>query len=271
MPRPLELAWTTGVLFLAACGQQGGATPVRQQTAKIAIVTDRSDGYERGDGAACAAVATLVTAALSEQSPFGRGDLLGGLGNNIDRNDPTVVELWGTGDRAMPGTPLRLAEGRLERPLGLEDYDATVLQRKRRAEGVAANFSTACMEAAIPQPVSPIYSAVRAAVSSLEASCTGNQECLLILQSDLVETFEPGLRSHVTAIHRRIPRPGAALPEPIDLRGTISVFLCGLAASTDVVPEAQRREIVALWRKHILIQPKRWVEQALCPGYRPQG
>lgn len=263
----LSLPW----LFLACAGcQQGDRTAFRPQTAKIAIVTDRSDGIERGDGAACAAVATLARAALAEESPFGPDEALAGLGNNLDRNEPTAIELWGTASMEVRGTPLRLAEGRLERSHGIEDYDATVLQRRRRADAIAQRFGDECERAAGVHPVSPIYSALLAAVASLKNDCPPASECLLILQSDLVETVEPGLTASVRSTLRSRPSSGQALPAPIDLENRISVFFCGIAASTDVVSEAQRAQIVSLWRDKVLIHAERWVEQPLCPGYRPQ-
>jgi hypothetical protein len=253
------------------CGSDSEPVVRRPQTSRIAIVTDRSNSIEHGDGAACSAVATLARAALAEESPFAKGDQLGGLGNNLDRNEPTSIELWATAGKAMPGTPLRLAEGRLDRQFGVEDYDATVLQRRKRAAEVAQEFKAACLQEASVQTVSPVYSALTAAVASLKNGCAQKSECLLIVQSDLVETFEPGLKSSVQTLLKGGQGEVEPLPEPIDLEDRITVFLCGYSGSTDALSETARRSVVGFWRDKVLLRPKKWVEQPICPGYSPSS
>lgn len=252
-------------------GLFGATAFARGPLARVAIVTDRSTSIEKGDGSACGAVGQIATAVLSEKSPFGRGQKLAGLGHNIDRDDPTTIELWATGDRAMPGSPRRLGEQTLQMRTVMEDFDALLRQRQRQAERVGAALQDQCRQVATAQQVSPIYSALVAAVASLKNGCPQTSECLLAIQSDLVETHEKPIKTVIDRILARKPavRP-SDLPRAIDLENRISVFICGYGVSSDAQLETQRTEIVAFWRQNLLIRPKTWAEEPVCPGYAPQ-
>jgi hypothetical protein len=252
----------------AACSAGAPQTARKQPLSHIAYLMDRSDSIERGDGAACAAVRGGVLAALTELDPFGKGQALEGVSATVYQNERVTVQLWGTADASLRGSTKLLGEGTLEPPSGgMEDFVRIVKMREIRAAKVASELEAKCRADAKPQKLSPIYSAVVELVGSLRNSCAANRECLLIIQSDLVETEEPGLARAVAGIRKGQLKVEKAtgLPAPIDLGGTISVFVCGYGASTDVTNATQRQEILRLWKDKVFSGAKRFVQQASCP------
>jgi hypothetical protein len=207
---------------------------------------------------------------LTSQGIFARGGALDGLGHDIDRPDPVFVELWGTASDSAPATPLSIGGRELRMPTSvLEDVDALMKQRQRRAADLAQAIESQCRAQAKPQRVSPLYSALLAAVGSLKNNCPSSSECVLIVQSDLKETKESGVTAAVESLARgrAAAAPGRVLPPPIDLEKRISVFVCGYGASTEVVSERARGAIVKFWRDRVLVNAKHWAEQSICPGY----
>jgi hypothetical protein len=264
----LVLLVVTGCLVMSAsCGASPEA-PRRRPLSHIAYVMDRSDGLERGDGAGCSSVRSVVVAALTEQDPFRRDQALEGVGEDIYQQDPVVLQLWGTADVTQRGTPLLLGERTFEpHSASMEDFARILKLRELRAATIGAELEQECRHAAQPQHTSPIYSVLAAVVGGLRNSCPSGRECLLVIHSDLGETEELGIKLAVTAVAKGGSVDGltARLPPPIDLGGSISVFVCGYGTSTDVVDEPARLEIVHLWKEKILVNPRRWVEQPQCP------
>ncbi len=246
-------------------------TPRRRPLSHVTYVMDRSDGLEKGDGAGCASVRGIVVAALTEQDPFGKGQVLDGVGENVYQHDPVILRLWGTADLTERGTPLLLGQRKFEPPAGFEDIEQTLKRRELRASEFGADLEQECRVAAQPQRTSPIYSVLHAVVGDLRNSCPPERECLLVIHSDLGETEEPGLKTAVSAVAKGASADSttADLPPPIDLGGSISVFVCGYGTSTDVIRESARAEIVRLWKDRVLVNPRRWVQQPQCPVGTP--
>ena len=257
-----------GMVVLGLSCDTSSEAPRRLPLAHVAYVMDRSDGLEKGDGAGCTSVRGIVVAALTEQDPFGKGQALDGVGENVYQHDPVILRLWGTADLAQRGTPLLLAERKFEPRSGsMEDIEKTLRRRKLRAAEFGAELEQECRAAAQPQRTSPIYSVLLAVVGDLRNSCVPEKECLLVIHSDLGETEESGLKTAVSAVAKGASADPttSGLPPPIDLGGSISIFACGYGTSTDVIHESARAEIVQLWKERILVNPRRWVQQPQCP------
>lgn len=269
--RSLRLGGTlAGAAALLAAAVPGWGAP-RRALGAIAIVTDRSFSIEKGNGAACAAVTETVGQALNQQSLFQEGAPLGVVGHALGHWErPVTLKVWGTADSSQPGTPVSLGSELTfalpEPPFGLPDEEKAVI-RSRRVKLFLPQVRDACLAQAKPQKVSPVYSAIRAAVSSLRNACPQTSECLLVIQSDLVETQEPALAAAVAATRKGQPTAQAGLPAPIDLENRISVLLCGYGQGTDVISERGREALLALWQKRVLQNAARFVSQLQCPGY----
>jgi len=257
-----------GMLILSASCGDSSEVDRRRPLSHIAYVMDRSDGLEKGDGAGCASVRGVVVAALTEQDPFRKDQALEGVGEDVYQRDPVILRLWGTADLTQRGTPLLLGERKFEPHSGsMEDFGQTLKKRELRAAKLGAELEQECGNAAQPQRTSPIYSVLNAVVGDLRNSCPQEKECLLVIHSDLGETEEPGLKAAVSAVSKGSTANAvtAGLPAPIDLGGSISVFVCGYGTSTDVIRESARAEIVRLWKDKVLVNPRRWVQQPQCP------
>jgi hypothetical protein len=261
-------------MALVSCSDSTPLKARKMPLSEVAYLMDRSDSIERGDGAACASVRGTLLAALTEREPFGKGQALDGVGASVYQNDTVTLQLWGTADAALRGSTKLLGQGQLERaPGAMEDFEVMLKKRDIRAAKVAGDLEAACRAAATPQKLSPIYSAAAELAGALRNNCVANRECLLIVHSDLVETEEPKLAKAVAGIRKgqlKAEKIGA-LPPPIDLGGTISVLVCGYGASTDVVGEPERQEILRLWKDKVFSNPRRWVQQAYCPAPRAGG
>ncbi len=245
MERPMRsglLAGACGVLFaLGACEDRkdgdskpppvtrtvpapiAAVSPVSSckasnSVAHVAIVTDRSDSIDHGDGAACNAVRTMVDEVLRCRGPFSNLPLARGA---------TQLKIYGTADTSAPGQPLDLV-GTLEVPGPsiaekpkepfTTDARRKQLEEERRKEElkqhetqiaqIVQQVAAGCKTG--PQNTSPIYSAVQAAVlwlhDRVEAS---NTEGLLVIQSDLDESFEIAIRDARKKVPRLLPSYGA--------------------------------------------------------------
>lgn len=235
---------------------------------RAAIVTDRSGSVEKGDGASCQAVGRLTGDMLSARGLFAPGGPLASVSHDVERESAVAVELWGTASDATPGTPVQMGEEPFRFVAGvMEDPEAMLGPRNKKAAAVAQAAEARCKQHARPQGTSPLYSALAAAVGSLLNNCPQGDECLLVIQSDLKETREPGLRSAIDNVSKGRPPGSAPLPVALDLGGRVSVLLCGYGASTDVLSEQARRAVVTFWKERILVHHERWVEQSLCPGF----
>lgn len=236
----------------------------------VAIVTDRSDSIERGDGAACNAIEKIVVSLVERSGVFGSGNALANLPL---RSGESQLFLFGTADAASPGVPKQLESvilpGREKR--GLEELPEDPNKRKQ----IADTLATACRRNSEPaQKVSPIYGAVKAAVERLKVLCEHPAtECLLIVQSDLMETGEASIRD---VVKKLTSAKGDTVPGDVDktyainLDQRISVYVCGTAEGKDVQQEKPRAQVLKLWQEHLLKNAKRWSAEASCPGYEPE-
>jgi hypothetical protein len=249
----------------------------------VAIVTDRSDSIDHGDGAACNAVTTMVEEVLRCRDPFAKFPLARGA---------SQIRISGTADESSPGTPLSLAVldvpappaetkqagkfGSLELRQRMEEKQRAIAQGEHETQVVelVRRARAACRTG--PQHTSPIYSAVRDSVQwLLEKTSAEHSEGLLIVQSDLDESFETELRKvrkQLLGEHAK-----SVKLEPIkkrfgiDLKGKISVHICGIAQGTDTLQVAARDRVVALWTETLLINAKQLVVRDTCDGYRPSS
>ena len=86
--------------------------------------------------------------------------------------------------------------------------------------------------------ISPIFMGVRQAVADLRAEgCTEASQCELIVDSDLEENVETGLRNTLDHAHSRYP-----LPRPVQNAG-ISVTFCGYASTAGRIIDPTGREV----------------------------
>lgn len=263
--------WAIVVLAVAAPHAEA-----RQQLGRVAIVSDRSDSIERksaagaSDGAACAAVRTFALASLTEGELFRKGELLAGLGHDSNRpDDPVAIDFWLTAAASDRGTP-PYKSYTLELELKQFAEGAFVTgQRNKKAGEIVDRLTADCTAGAVQQNISPLYSVLTQAVSSLLNGCPANRECLLMIQSDLAETVDPAVKKATDRILKggTLGKP-TGLPSPIDLKGRVSVFVCGYGVSRQVVSEQRRTDLVRFWRDNLLINSKRWEQQSQCPGYQ---
>jgi len=261
-PRGGLAGWTLLVAVLA-----GGCTPAGPEpVTHVAVVTDRSDSIERGDGLACRAVRALVESAVRREGPFSGLHVRGGRSR---------VQVFGTPDASTPGVPKVLLDPfRVPSlPWGMEGREA----KRRRFEAEVADLldrvETACRSVATRERTSPIYTAVKAAVGWLTVQMEEPDDGVLVLQSDLVETHEKPIAGAIRAFARggtpdlETLRRGYGL----DLGGRIGVFVCGVSLGTDIQDERARSRVVDMWRQSLLVNARWWRVQPTCPGYGPQG
>lgn len=238
---------------------------------QFAFASDRSSSIEHGGGEACNAVATTMESLLGGTGIFGAGGTLSGL--KMTRGQSTF-KLFATPSAELPEKPVAVWEGSqttVELGLEMTPADRKEIYIKKDKE-IADELRKTCQLYAIKQEVSPIYATVKAAAEHLRNICAApGMECLLVIQSDFIETQEPSLVRYVKAIKKGKGEPtGDISTPPIDLGGNVSVLACGSGASSDSDwSTAAREQVLTLWKDKILTNPKRWASQATCPGYAP--
>ncbi len=244
----------------------------------VAIVTDRSNSIEHGDGAACMAVKTLVNAAMHKDNPFAQLYMT-----------PTISTLtaYATGNSNHPENPIVL----LPEPIkisGLEKRidvtrDQQEKNRKATIEKSVDAVYQACCEKATPAKQSPIYSAVKEAVINLQNSISHpnpkytDANGMLIIQSDLVENYEKPLANAITNICNAGNKTNKCKDNDselkkkysLDLQGKIAVYVCGISQSSDVRQEGLRENVIKFWQDNVLLNASEWIVQPTCPGYQP--
>lgn len=242
-----------------------GAAPA----AHLAVVTDRSDSIERKDGAACNAVRTMVEHALFRPagSLFAPGARLHSLSLTPGSSS---VEVSATASVDTPRVPAAVYSGVLKRVTISMETPAEVAKRQveNANRAMVEEVGVSCQRTATQQGLSPVYDAVKAAASRLTNLCAaGEAECLLIVQSDLVETVEPTLKKAVDALRKNPAAPLSDSLPTVDLQSHVTVLTCGSGQSSERLSSASREAIRAMWRDRVVVNPRSWVEQDQCPGY----
>lgn len=213
-----------------------------------AIVVDRSDSIEEGDGSSCAAVDGIVAAELS------RGDV----------DVRSTLAVWATGDRDTALAPVRIAAPVPVPVAGSLIESDRVVARARQA--ARDEIGAACRSAVTLARRSPIVNAVDAAARSLHDSGCGDADaCTLWVISDLQETEYAPLVSLI--------RPGGEPSAPlttIDATG-LEVRACGYASTRGTLEGALTPELrdrtEAAWAR-ILVGARRFRLEPGCPAAR---
>jgi len=139
----------------------------------------------------------------------------------------------------------------------VEDRNANQLRQVQ----VLSDLLNKCQKAR-PTGISPIFLAVKQAVADLRGrGCNAGSNCHLLVDSDLEENVEVGIKSRLDGV-------GGArkLPAVIDNSG-IAVSFCGLAATTGGIVRDSGREdrIKATWRS-LLSAPDLVTFRPYCPS-----
>jgi len=221
----------------------------------VALVTDRSDSIEHGDGVACATVEKLLRNVI-ETPGMAPGR--------------TTFSVFATADAATPGLPKSLGE--LKYPKEKAGMRGREAARRAEVEAVSAFFSEVrkrCDQNATSQKRSPVYGAVKAAIDDLmERIEAPGHEGLLLIQSDMVDNFEESLRIAIAKVIGKKPpaRPFTDLKKSlgIDLKNKITVRICGAGQGTDAQQEAPRTRLMKLWEENIFLNAKTFHAKSKC-------
>lgn len=258
-------------------------------TAHVALVTDRSDSIEVGDGAACKAIVRVTQDLVRGDGLFGAG---GPFVNSQLTPGLSSIYLVGTGSTQTPDKPVTLLEstmpsagtvGEVKRQHGMTPKQAEAKLDEARKQIAAAQsvlndtfldkVTSACRSGAEKQGTSGIYAAIGDAASWLTGRCNqAGASCLLIVQSDFFETEERALLAEVKRIEgNKGPGKPTGSWKTIDLQGKIQVLACGFAASTTKTSVTARQAVVQFWKDKVFtnLAPNGWHEQPKCPGYAP--
>jgi len=246
----------TILTVLAVSAAQATAT----QVPHVAFVVDRSDGIERGDGAACGAVRTLLGRTFERGHPL----------SVAWRAGASRLSILGTADAVSGGTLEILSTTLPTRGPRALDEPETTRQKQRLAQSAFLKAATdACLARAQPQKTSPIYSGVRTAVQWLKNQIGGSDSSgLLIIQSDLQETHEKALVDALKEARRPTGRPPDAALR-LDLGGRISVYACGLGDTSDRSQAMDREIIKTVWQKGVFANAQSVTIVDHCDGYQP--
>ena len=146
------------------------------------------------------------------------------------------------GDLATANEPAVLASYPI--PFSTKVVEDRRANRQRQSR-VLGDLLSKC-QTARATGISPIFLAVKQAIADLRGrGCNAGSRCQLLVDSDLEENVERGIRSRLDAVGRK----GPPLPTAVD-NSSIAVSFCGLAATKGRVARDANREdrLKSTWR-----------------------